>query len=66
MAKMHADELEIDETLVRCLLAEQFPEWVDRPLQRVAPVGTVNAIFRLGDDLALRPRTSQGAGGAGW
>jgi hypothetical protein len=24
---MHADELEIDETLVRRLLARQFPEW---------------------------------------
>jgi aminoglycoside phosphotransferase (APT) family kinase protein len=51
---MHADEIEIDEALVRRLLAEQFPEWADRPLSRVEPAGTVNAIFRLGDELSLR------------
>jgi aminoglycoside phosphotransferase (APT) family kinase protein len=51
---MHADELEIDEPLVRRLLADQFPEWSDRPLTRALPPGTVNAIFRLGDDLAVR------------
>jgi aminoglycoside phosphotransferase (APT) family kinase protein len=51
---MHADELDIDEALVRRLLVERFPEWADRPLRRVRPEGTVNAIFRLGDDLAVR------------
>jgi aminoglycoside phosphotransferase (APT) family kinase protein len=52
--KMHADELEIDEGLVRGLLGEQFPEWADLPLRRVEPAGTVNAIFRLGDEFSLR------------
>jgi aminoglycoside phosphotransferase (APT) family kinase protein len=51
---MHIDELEIDETLARRLLADQFPEWGDLPLRRIEPGGTVNAIFRLGDVLALR------------
>jgi aminoglycoside phosphotransferase (APT) family kinase protein len=51
---MHADELEIDEPLVRGLLAEQFPDCADRPLARVEPAGTVNAIFRLGDDMSVR------------
>jgi aminoglycoside phosphotransferase (APT) family kinase protein len=51
---MHVDELAIDEPLVRRLLAEQFPEWADRRLRRVEPAGTVNAIFRLGGDLAVR------------
>jgi aminoglycoside phosphotransferase (APT) family kinase protein len=51
---MHADELAIDEPLVRRLLADQFPEWAARPLTRVVPQGTVNAIFRLGDDLSVR------------
>jgi len=51
---MHIDELEIDEVLVRRLLADQFPEWAGRPLSRVEPAGTVNAIFRLGDELSLR------------
>jgi aminoglycoside phosphotransferase (APT) family kinase protein len=54
MAKMHADELEIDEALVRRLVGEQFPEWRDLPLRRVEPAGTVNAIFRLGDELSVR------------
>ncbi len=51
---MHADELAIEEPLVRRLLAEQFPEWAGLPLRRVEPSGTVNAIFRLGDELSVR------------
>jgi aminoglycoside phosphotransferase (APT) family kinase protein len=51
---MHADELEIDEALVRGLLAEQFPEWSDLPLRRVEQQGTDNAIFRLGGELSVR------------
>jgi aminoglycoside phosphotransferase (APT) family kinase protein len=54
MARMHADELELDESLVGRLLAEQFPAWADLPLRRFRPAGTVNAIFRLGDELAVR------------
>ncbi len=57
---MHADELEIDEALVRRLLAEQFPVWADLPLMLVEPKGTVNAIFRLGDELAVRLARRQG------
>ena len=53
-ARMHVDELEIDETLVRRLLAGQFPKWADLPLRRIEPSGTVNAIFRLGDELSVR------------
>jgi aminoglycoside phosphotransferase (APT) family kinase protein len=53
-ARMHVDELEIDEALVRRLLDEQFPDWADRALSRVEPRGTVNAIFRLGADLSVR------------
>lgn len=51
---MHIDELEIDVALVRRLLGEQFPEWVGLPLRRIAPTGTVNAIFRLGDEFSVR------------
>jgi aminoglycoside phosphotransferase (APT) family kinase protein len=63
--RMHADEVEIDETLVRELLAEQFPAWADLPLSRVEPSGTVNAIFRLGDELALRLPRRKGPTEAG-
>lgn len=54
MARMHIDELQIDEALVRRFLAEQFPEWSELALSRVEPMGTDNAIFRLGDELTLR------------
>ena len=30
--KMHPDEIETDVTLVRRLLAEQFPQWADLPI----------------------------------
>jgi len=58
---MHADELDVEVGLVRRLLAEQFPEWADLPLEPVLPLGTDNANFRLGDELLVRlprrPRT---------
>jgi aminoglycoside phosphotransferase (APT) family kinase protein len=57
---MHADELEIDQEIVRRLLAEQFPDWSDLPLSRVEPAGTVNAIFRLGPELAVRVARREG------
>jgi aminoglycoside phosphotransferase (APT) family kinase protein len=54
MPKMHGDELEIDEPLVRRLLGHEFPEWAGLPLRRVEPAGTDNAIFRLGEEWAVR------------
>ena len=52
--KMHVDQLDIDEPLVRRLLAGQFPHWADLSIARVKSAGTENAIYRLGDDLAIR------------
>jgi aminoglycoside phosphotransferase (APT) family kinase protein len=57
---MHSDELEIDEQLVRRLLREQFPEWAELLLRRIEPSGTVNAIFRLGTELAVRLARREG------
>lgn len=55
---MHDNEVAVDEAVVERLLAEQFPEWAKLPIRRVEPQGTVNAVFRLGTDLAARlPRT---------
>ena len=51
---MHIDEVEIDVALVRRLLGEQFPEWAGLPLHPIAVTGTVNAIFRLGDEFSVR------------
>lgn len=65
MPRMHVDELEIDEELVRRLIAEQFPEWADQPLKRMDQVGTDNAIFRLGEDLSVRLARRNGPTQAG-
>jgi aminoglycoside phosphotransferase (APT) family kinase protein len=51
---MHTDELDIDVALVRRLLVAQFPRWADLPLARVHSAGTDNAIYRLGEDMAVR------------
>ncbi len=52
--KMHADEVHTDVSLVRRLLAGQFPQWADLPIERIVSSGTDHAIYRLGDDLAVR------------
>lgn len=54
MAKMHADEADIDAGLVRSLVRAQFPQWAGLPVRRLASGGTVNAIYRLGDRLGVR------------
>lgn len=51
--KMHDDELDIDETLVRRLLAGQFPSLSGLPLKPVG-AGTAHVMMRLGDDLVVR------------
>jgi aminoglycoside phosphotransferase (APT) family kinase protein len=51
---MHADEVELDDALVRGLLVEQFPGWSDLPLQRIPDSGTDSAIYRLGDHMGVR------------
>lgn len=69
--KMHADEIETSVTLVRCLLAGQFPQWADLRVELVESYGTDHDIYRLGDHLAVRlPRigwaTGQAAKEAEW
>lgn len=60
-AKMHADEVDIDLSLVRRLIAAQFPRWAGLDIVPVLSSGTVNAVFRLGGDLAVRlPRVAFG------
>lgn len=51
---MHADEVEVDEDLVRRLLRSQRPELGSLELAIVEPWGTDNAIWRLGDELVVR------------
>lgn len=63
MGKMHADEIDIDSAIVGRLLAAQFPQWADLPVELVQSAGTNNAIYRLGDTLAVRlPRVEKATG----
>jgi aminoglycoside phosphotransferase (APT) family kinase protein len=57
---MHHDELDIDASLVRRLLASQFPRWAELPIERIEPTGTDNSIYRLGEDMVVRlPRVAR-------
>ena len=51
---MHVREVPADERLIRRLLAAQIPQWADLPIRRVRSAGTVNALYRLGDDMVVR------------
>jgi len=60
---MHPGERVIDASLVRRLVATQFPQWAGLPVERVPSAGTVNAVYRLGDGMAVRlPRVEWGVG----
>jgi aminoglycoside phosphotransferase (APT) family kinase protein len=52
--KMHENEFNIDEGIIKELLKSQFKEWADLPLMSVQSEGTDNLIFRLGDDKCIR------------
>ncbi|MFE9790561.1 aminoglycoside phosphotransferase family protein [Streptomyces goshikiensis] len=53
----------VDEDLVRRLVAGQFPRWAGLAVERFASGGTVNAVYRLGADMAVRlPLAAGGAG----
>ncbi|CAN5781200.1 hypothetical protein BH23ACT2_BH23ACT2_17640 [soil metagenome] len=64
---MHDEEVELNDALVRRLLASQMPDLADRPLTVVEPWGTANGIWRLGEDLVVRlPRIHWAAGQVDW
>ncbi|KAM3111561.1 aminoglycoside phosphotransferase family protein [Phormidesmis sp. 146-33] len=52
--KMHEGEVDIDEFLVKQLVAAQFPQFANLPIHPIQSTGTVNAIYRLGDHLCAR------------
>lgn len=62
---MHDDEVTISEDQVRALLADQHPRWRDLPVRALPHRGTDHAMFRLGDDLAVRLPRIAWAGDAG-
>jgi aminoglycoside phosphotransferase (APT) family kinase protein len=52
--QMHPDTRPIDDDLVRRLVALQFPQWAGLAVKRFPSGGTVNAMYRLGDDMVVR------------
>lgn len=51
---MHADQLTVSLATVRELVNEQFPEWRAMSIRHIASRGTVNALFRIGDQFVAR------------
>ncbi|HEX5302904.1 MAG TPA: aminoglycoside phosphotransferase family protein [Streptosporangiaceae bacterium] len=51
---MYPDEIAIGLPLVDRLIGAQFPRWRHLPLAEVRSAGTDNAIYRLGEHLAVR------------
>lgn len=57
---MHAGEVRIDSHLVADLIASQFPQWSGLAIESIPSAGTVNAIYRLGAEMAVRlPRVEE-------
>ena len=50
----------ITQSLVRCLLKSQFPDWADLPVSSGELDGWDNATFRLGDHMSVRLPTDDG------
>jgi len=45
---------DITPSFVAALVASQFPEWTDLPVEPVALRGWDNVTFRLGEELSVR------------
>ena len=52
--KMHLDEVDINVSLVRRLIAAQFPQWAGLPVTPVVLQGWDNRTFRLGKEMSVR------------
>jgi len=51
---MHDDQVDVTTDIVATLIEDQFPQWSGKPVRLLSSTGTVNAIFRIGDDLCAR------------
>jgi aminoglycoside phosphotransferase (APT) family kinase protein len=58
--QMHPGMHPIDAVLVRRLIAGQFPQWAGLAVEQFPSGGTVNAMYRLGDDMVVRLPLVQG------
>jgi len=57
---MHSGMHPIDDDLVRRLISGRFPQWAGLAVERWPSGGTVNAMYRLGGDMAVRLPLVQG------
>ena len=48
------DPVEVDLDLAVALVGSQFPRWAGLPIEPVVTSGTVNTLFRLGDEMVIR------------
>ncbi len=51
---MHPEEVAIDDRVIASLVEDQFPQWSGLSLSRIGSSGTVNVLYRLGDELVVR------------
>ncbi|MFC8348264.1 aminoglycoside phosphotransferase family protein [Streptomyces sp. NPDC057280] len=51
---MHVDQVDVTTDIVAALIEDQFPQWSGKAIRLLSSTGTVNAIFRIGDDLCAR------------
>src|SRR5262245_45931169 len=51
---MHAGQLTVSARTVRELVSDQFPAWRGLPIRDIGSRGTVNALFRIGDQFVAR------------
>lgn len=51
---MHLGQLVVAAKTVERLVCEQFPAWTHLPIRDLGTPGTVNAVFRIGDELVAR------------
>jgi aminoglycoside phosphotransferase (APT) family kinase protein len=59
--KLHEDEVDIDVTIVRTLLQEQYPLYLSEKLTFFESMGTENVMFSLGEDKLIRLPRVEGA-----
>lgn len=52
--RMHENQIHVEVETVRRLVETQFTQWRGLPVSELLTSGTVNAIFRIGDDLTAR------------
>ncbi|MFF0014781.1 aminoglycoside phosphotransferase family protein [Streptomyces sp. NPDC005374] len=51
---MHDDQVDVTTETVAALIRTQFPKWSGKTVRLLPSTGTVNAIFRIGNDLSAR------------